>query len=126
VIGKELTIRVVLSMPVEETFCAVEIIESGRYPLDRMHTRSLPASKPRTRPRAGRGDRRHEPDPPGDRAWRAARGAAPAYVRGIRHFVRPLAESHFDRTPLLTERHLTQRLFGQILGRVERRAGHPT
>jgi hypothetical protein len=26
----------------------------------------------------------------------------------------------------LTERHLTQRLFGQILGRIERLAEHPT
>ena len=31
-----------LSVPVEETFRAVEIIESGHYPSDRMHTRSLP------------------------------------------------------------------------------------
>ncbi len=77
-IGKELTIRVVLSMPVEETFCAVEIIESGHYPLDRMHTRSLPASKPRTRPRAGRGDQRMSPI---HLAIGPARGAAPAYVR---------------------------------------------
>jgi threonine dehydrogenase-like Zn-dependent dehydrogenase len=42
VIYKELTIRGVLSMPVDETFRAVEIIESGRYPFDRMHTWSLP------------------------------------------------------------------------------------
>lgn len=42
VIYKELTIRGVLSMPVDETFRAVEIIESGRYPFERMHTHSLP------------------------------------------------------------------------------------
>ena len=42
VICTELTIPVVLSVPVEETFRAVEIIESGHYPSDRMHTRSLP------------------------------------------------------------------------------------
>src|SRR5260370_28533414 len=102
VMGRELTVRVVLSMPVEETFCAVEIIESGRYPLDRMHTRSLPASKPRTRPRAGRGDRRHEPDPPGDRARRAARGAAPAYVRRDPALPPAAGPSRFHVPPLLT------------------------
>jgi len=42
VICTELTIPVVLSVPVEETFRSVEIIESGRYPSDRMHARSLP------------------------------------------------------------------------------------
>jgi threonine dehydrogenase-like Zn-dependent dehydrogenase len=42
VIYKELTIRGVLSMPVDETFRAVEIIESGRYPFEKMHTYSLP------------------------------------------------------------------------------------
>jgi threonine dehydrogenase-like Zn-dependent dehydrogenase len=42
VIYKELTIRGVLSMPVDETFRAVDIIESGRYPFERMHTHSLP------------------------------------------------------------------------------------
>ncbi len=42
VIYKELTIRGVLSMPVEETFRAVDIIESGRYPFEKMHTHSLP------------------------------------------------------------------------------------
>jgi alcohol dehydrogenase len=42
VIYKELTIRGVLSMPVDETFRAIDIIESGRYPFARMHTRSLP------------------------------------------------------------------------------------
>jgi threonine dehydrogenase-like Zn-dependent dehydrogenase len=42
VIYKELTIRGVLSMPVEETFRAIDIIESGRYPFEKMHTRSLP------------------------------------------------------------------------------------
>src|SRR5919201_2002816 len=42
VIYKELTIRGVLSMPVDETFRAIDIIESGRYPFDKMHTRSLP------------------------------------------------------------------------------------
>ncbi len=42
VIYKELTIRGVLSMPVDETFQAIDIIESGRYPFERMHTHSLP------------------------------------------------------------------------------------
>jgi threonine dehydrogenase-like Zn-dependent dehydrogenase len=42
VIYKELTIRGVLSMPVDETFRAIEIIESGRYPFEKMHTCSLP------------------------------------------------------------------------------------
>jgi threonine dehydrogenase-like Zn-dependent dehydrogenase len=42
VIYKELTIRGVLSMPVDETFRAIELIESGRYPFDKMHTLSFP------------------------------------------------------------------------------------
>src|SRR5262249_55434926 len=42
VIYKELTIRGGLSMPVDETFRAIDIIESGRYPFEKMHTRSLP------------------------------------------------------------------------------------
>src|SRR5215467_9622239 len=42
IIYKELTIRGVLSMSVDETFRAIDIIQSGRYPFDRMHTRSLP------------------------------------------------------------------------------------
>ena len=42
VIYKELTIRGVLSMPVDETFRAVEIIESRHYPFEKMHTYSLP------------------------------------------------------------------------------------
>ena len=42
VIYKELTIRGVLSMPVEETFRAIEIIESRRYPFEKLHTHSLP------------------------------------------------------------------------------------
>jgi threonine dehydrogenase-like Zn-dependent dehydrogenase len=42
VIYKELTIRGVLSMPVDETFRAIDIIESGRYPFDKLHTCSLP------------------------------------------------------------------------------------
>ncbi len=29
-------------MPVDETFQAVEIIESGRYPFEKIHTLSLP------------------------------------------------------------------------------------
>jgi len=29
-------------MPVDETFRAIDIIESGRYPFEKMHTRSLP------------------------------------------------------------------------------------
>jgi threonine dehydrogenase-like Zn-dependent dehydrogenase len=41
-IYKELTLRGVLSMPVEETFRAVDIIASGRYPFERLHTRSFP------------------------------------------------------------------------------------
>jgi threonine dehydrogenase-like Zn-dependent dehydrogenase len=42
VIYKELTVRGVLSMPVDETFRAIDIIESGRYAFDTMHTLSLP------------------------------------------------------------------------------------
>jgi len=42
VIYKELSIRGVLSMPADETFRAIELIESGRYPFERMHTLSLP------------------------------------------------------------------------------------
>jgi len=41
-IYKELTIRGVLSMPVDETFRAIDIIESGRYPFEKMHSHSLP------------------------------------------------------------------------------------
>ena len=41
-ICKELTLPVVLSTPVGESFRALEIVESGHYPSDRMHTRSLP------------------------------------------------------------------------------------
>lgn len=42
IIYKELTVRGVLSMPVDETFRAIDIIEAGRYPFERMHTLSLP------------------------------------------------------------------------------------
>ena len=42
VIYKELTIRGVLSMPVDVTFQAVDLIEAGRYPFAKMHTYSLP------------------------------------------------------------------------------------
>jgi threonine dehydrogenase-like Zn-dependent dehydrogenase len=42
VIYKELTIRGVLSMSVDDTFRAVELIESGRYPFEKMHTHSFP------------------------------------------------------------------------------------
>jgi threonine dehydrogenase-like Zn-dependent dehydrogenase len=42
VIFKELTIRGVLSMSVDDTFRAIEIIESGRYPFEKMHTHSFP------------------------------------------------------------------------------------
>jgi threonine dehydrogenase-like Zn-dependent dehydrogenase len=42
IIYKELTVRGVLSMPVDETFRAIDIIESGRYPFAKMHTLSLP------------------------------------------------------------------------------------
>ena len=45
VIYKELTIRGVLSMSVDDTFRAIELIESGRYPFARMHTRSLPLAQ---------------------------------------------------------------------------------
>ena len=41
-IYKELTIRRVLSMPVDDTFRAIDVIESGRYPFDKMHTHSFP------------------------------------------------------------------------------------
>ena len=42
IIYKELTVRGVLSMPVDETFRAMDIIEGGRYPFEKMHTLSLP------------------------------------------------------------------------------------
>jgi threonine dehydrogenase-like Zn-dependent dehydrogenase len=42
VIYKELTIRGVLSMPVAETFRAVDIIGARRYPFERLHTLSFP------------------------------------------------------------------------------------
>src|SRR5262249_5325459 len=42
IIYKELTIRGVLSMPVDDTFRACELIESGRYPFARLHTHSFP------------------------------------------------------------------------------------
>jgi threonine dehydrogenase-like Zn-dependent dehydrogenase len=42
IIYKELTIRGVLSMPVDETFRAVELIEAGRYPFGKLHTHSFP------------------------------------------------------------------------------------
>jgi threonine dehydrogenase-like Zn-dependent dehydrogenase len=41
-IYKELTIRGVLSMPVDDTFRAIDLIESGRYPFERMHTHAFP------------------------------------------------------------------------------------
>jgi threonine dehydrogenase-like Zn-dependent dehydrogenase len=42
VIYKELTIRGVLSMPVAETFRAVDMIGARRYPFERLHTLSFP------------------------------------------------------------------------------------
>ena len=42
IIYKELTVRGVLSMPVDETFRAIDIIDSGRYPFAKMHSLSLP------------------------------------------------------------------------------------
>jgi threonine dehydrogenase-like Zn-dependent dehydrogenase len=45
IIYKELTVRGVLSMPVDETFRAIDIIESGRYPFARLHTLSLPLAQ---------------------------------------------------------------------------------
>ena len=42
IIYKELTIRGVLSMSVDDTFRAIELIESGRYPFAKMHTHSFP------------------------------------------------------------------------------------
>jgi threonine dehydrogenase-like Zn-dependent dehydrogenase len=42
IIYKELSIRGVLSMPVEETFRAIDLIQSGRYPFEKMHTYSFP------------------------------------------------------------------------------------
>src|SRR6266536_3474669 len=41
IIYKELTIRGVLSMSVDDTFRAIELIESGGYPFAKMHTHSL-------------------------------------------------------------------------------------
>ena len=77
IIFKELTIRGVLSMPVDETFRAVELIEAGRYPFAKLHTHSFPIEQARGRhPRAGRGHPGHEPGAPGHRAGRAARSPA--------------------------------------------------
>jgi threonine dehydrogenase-like Zn-dependent dehydrogenase len=45
IIYKELTVRGVLSMPVDETFRAVDIIQSGTYPFAKMHTLSLPLAQ---------------------------------------------------------------------------------
>ena len=56
VIYKELTIRGVLSMPVDETFRAIDLIESGRYPFARMHTYSLPLEQAEDAIRALAGD----------------------------------------------------------------------
>ncbi len=42
IIYKELTIRGVLSMSVDDTFRAIELIESGGYPFEKMHTHSFP------------------------------------------------------------------------------------
>jgi threonine dehydrogenase-like Zn-dependent dehydrogenase len=42
IIYKELTIRGVLSMSVDDTFRAIELIESGRYPFAKLHTHSFP------------------------------------------------------------------------------------
>jgi threonine dehydrogenase-like Zn-dependent dehydrogenase len=42
IIYKELSIRGVLSMSVDDTFRAIELIESGRYPFAGMHTHSFP------------------------------------------------------------------------------------
>ncbi len=42
IIYKELTIRGVLSMPVDDTFRSIALIESGRYPFAKMHTHSFP------------------------------------------------------------------------------------
>lgn len=41
IIYKELTIRGVLSMSVDDSFRAIDLIESGRYPFERMHTYSF-------------------------------------------------------------------------------------
>src|SRR5207249_87903 len=41
-IYKGLPSRGVLSMPVDVTFQAIELIEAGRYPFEKMHTSSLP------------------------------------------------------------------------------------
>jgi threonine dehydrogenase-like Zn-dependent dehydrogenase len=42
IIYKELTVRGVLSMSVDDTFRAIDVIESGRYPFESMHTHSFP------------------------------------------------------------------------------------
>ena len=42
IIYKELSIRGVLSMSVDDTFRAIDVIESGRYPFDKMHTHTFP------------------------------------------------------------------------------------
>ena len=43
-----LTIRGVLSMPVDDTFRAVELIESRRHPIEKLHTHSFPIEQVRT------------------------------------------------------------------------------
>src|SRR5213594_2036567 len=45
IIYKELTIRGVLSMSVDDTFRAIELIESGRYPFEKMHTHTFPVEQ---------------------------------------------------------------------------------
>jgi len=42
IIYKELSIRGVLSMSVDDTFRAIDVIESGHYPFEKMHTHSFP------------------------------------------------------------------------------------
>ena len=42
IIYKELTVRGVLSMPVDDTFRAVDLIESRRHPIEKLHTHSFP------------------------------------------------------------------------------------
>ena len=51
----------------------IELIESGRYPFDKMHTLSFPLEQAEDAIHALRRPRgRRESDPPGDRARRAA------------------------------------------------------
>ena len=86
-IYKELTVRGVLSMPVDDTFRAVELIESRRHPIEKLHTYSLPIEQAEDAIRALAGDVPgvnpvHIALIPGAPAWRCPRemGRSPSPV----------------------------------------------